>query len=312
MTAFTEVKVAVDGEAAEAVADVLRPYAYQHSVVLEQFGDESDPDPEALEPLVAVKIYLAGETDSKVTRRQIEEALYYLSRLYPVPAPQFTLLVEADWANAWKRHYHPMRIGKRILILPSWHANDGDRRREDLYQEGDLEIVLDPGMAFGTGLHPTTQMCLIALQDLVRPGDRVLDVGVGSGILSIAAALLGAAEVLGVDTDPVAVKAATENARRNGVADVCRFAQGTLDDVDGAGWNVVVVNILASVIVGLLREDGLVGYVSPGGSLLLSGIIEEQATPIEENLQAAAAKVERHSIRDWVTMVAQMKNASSD
>lgn len=305
MTAFTEVSVIVDGEAAEVVAEMLRPFAYQDGVVLEQMGDPDDPDPLALEPGVMVKIFIPEEDDNPGIRRRIEEILYHLNRLYPVPPPTFQILEETDWANAWKEHYHPFRVGKKIWIRPSWYDVEEEKANfTDSAQSDDVVLVLDPGMAFGTGLHPTTQKCLRALEQIVKPGDRVLDVGTGSGILSIAAIKLGAVAASGVDTDELAVKSAVSNAKQNDVGDKIQFWQGNLQSVTEYGWDIVVVNILAPVIENLLKSNHLMDYVSKNGWLVLSGIIDSQLVAVENALNIAGGIiVEKLSVRDWVTLI---------
>lgn len=306
MTRFLEVSVVTDGEGAEAVAEVLRPFAYQDGVVLEQLGDMASLDPNALEPAVTVKIYLPEEDDTPELRRRLEEILYHMSRLYPLPPPTFRLLAETDWANAWKDHYHPFRVGNGIWIQPSWVALDDSAVGEGSRQPDDVVLVLDPGMAFGTGLHPTTQKCLRALEMVVRPGHKVLDVGTGSGILAIAAVKLGAGRVVGVDTDKIAVETAVNNAQQNGVLGQFAVWQGALDSVAERGWDVVVVNILAPVIVGLLNDGGLMGYAGENGRLILSGIIDQQMEEIETAVaQAGGSIVERLIMRDWVSYIIQ-------
>lgn len=306
---WLEVSVRTDGEAAEVVAEVLRPFAYQDSVVLEQQGDMSSLEAEALEPWVTVKIYLPEEQDTPTTRRRIEEILYHLNRLYPVPPPLFRHLQEQDWANAWKDHYHPFRIGQRTWIRPTWVTPE--EATAQAAAEGvqlgaqDVVLVLDPGMAFGTGTHPTTQMCLQALEELVQPGLRVLDVGTGSGILGIAAALLGAQEVLGVDTDTIAVQTAVANAAQNQVSSQFMARCGSLHNAPKTGWDVVVVNILAPVIVEMLAQGGLMTYVGTNGRLVLSGIIDQQAAEVETAVgQAGGVICKRLAQRDWVALVA--------
>ncbi|HRO24687.1 MAG TPA: 50S ribosomal protein L11 methyltransferase, partial [Promineifilum sp.] len=168
---WLEISVRTDGEGAEAVAEVLRPFAYQESVVLEQLGDEATVDPDALESVVTVKIYVPEEEDTPAMRRRVEEILYHMSRLYPFPEPVFRQLADEDWANAWKDHYRPFRLGRRLKIWPTWLPRESD---EDVNPD-DIVLILDPGMAFGTGLHPTTQGCLRALEDLVEPGMSILD-----------------------------------------------------------------------------------------------------------------------------------------
>jgi len=302
---WLEVSVITDGEGAEAIAEALRPFAYNDGVVLEQLGDVNDLNPEALEPAVTVKIYLPEDEDTPDMRRRIEELLYQYGRLYPLPPPTFRQLQEEDWANAWKAHYHPFRVGQRLWIQPSWEQSPvNSNPEEEGLRADDLVITLDPGMAFGTGLHPTTQMCLQALEQVVTPGMRVLDVGTGSGILAIAAAKLGAVELLGVDTDDLAVRAAGDNADKNGVTAVTTIRRGTLADVAAREWDVVVVNILAPVIITLFREYALMDYVATAGCLILSGIIDQQAEEVETAVSEANGRVEQQlQIRDWVSYV---------
>ena len=175
---WLEVSVITDGEGAEAVAEMLRPFAHHDGVVLEQLGDEADPNPDALETAVTVKIYIPEDQDNPDLRRRIEEVLYHMGRLYPIPPPTFRQLAEEDWANAWKVHYHPFRIGDKIWIQPSWLEQETATPTsvsagvpgKDGIQSGDVILTLDPGMAFGTGLHPTTQMCLLALESWCSRG----------------------------------------------------------------------------------------------------------------------------------------------
>ena len=171
---WLEISVNVDGEAAEAVAAALEQYAHKRSVVIEQLGDQNDPDPRALMDELIVKIYLPDYQDTPVIRRKIEEALYYLGRLYPIPDPGYSKILEEDWSTAWRKNFKPFRIGERTWIQPSWL--DADE-----IAENDLVITLDPGMAFGTGLHPSTKMCIEAMEELIEPGMSLLDIGTGSG-----------------------------------------------------------------------------------------------------------------------------------
>lgn len=304
---WLEVSVVTDGEAAEAVAEALRPLAHNQSVILEQKGDPEDLDPYALEPEVTVKIYLPGDADSAATRQRIEEIVYYLGRLYPIPAPAFRKLEEKDWAHAWREHYRPFRVGERLWIEPSWQTTDGGADRT----ADDIVLTLDPGMAFGTGLHPTTQMCLQALEQLIRPGIDVLDVGTGSGILAVAAARLGATKVLGVDTDRQAVRAARENAGLNGVSGQITIRQGSLETVAARPWKLVVVNILAPVIVQMLGNASLLDYVAVEGRLLLSGIIEPQLAEVTSAVETAGGQiVEELAVRDWRALIVRHKKTS--
>jgi len=301
---WTQVSIVADGEAAEAVAEVLRPFAHG-GVSLEQAAADLRPDaayPE-LDEQVTVSIYLPAHKDSPAKRRRIEEILWHLGQLYPIPAPIFRVVQEDDWANAWKQHYASFRIGQRILICPAWERV---QPRPD-----DILLLMDPGMAFGTGLHPTTRMCLEEVESLARPGISVLDVGTGSGILAIAAARLDAGPILALDTDEVAVQSARQNSITNGVADVIEVQRGSLADLPAQAWHVVLVNILAPVILQLF-EGGLASRVRPGGMLLLSGIIEEQAPQVLAAMQEhQISLIRRRQIRDWVTLLGRRLQADT-
>lgn len=195
---------------------------------------------------------------------------------------------EEDWANAWKAYFKPIRLGERLIVTPPWETPD--------LQANDVVIVIDPGMAFGTGSHPTTQLCLEALERHVRPGDRVADIGTGSGILSIAAAKLGAATVEACDVDPLAVKITLENAVVNGVVFPCR------ETMPEGAFDVVVANILADVILGM-RED-LYNLTRPGGTFIASGIIDSRADDVVKGLSEQGFVHESIQRRgEWVAIV---------
>jgi ribosomal protein L11 methyltransferase len=187
---WLEVSVTVENEVAESVAEVLSRYAHRGIVI------ETGPDGWNAGPVV-VRAYLPADDQLQANKRRIEEALWHLGQIQPVPAPTFRSVAEEDWAEAWKERLDVLRIGQHIVVRPSW--------RDYSPTPGDVVIRLDPGMAFGTGLHPTTQMCLMALEKALLPGAEVLDLGTGSGILAIAVARLGAGRVVAVDNDPVAV-----------------------------------------------------------------------------------------------------------
>jgi len=304
---WLEVTVVVDAEAAEAVAEVLARYA-PNSVALEQRAREIASGPEwsadgPLEPIVYVRAYLPIDAESESKRKQIDEALWHLRHIAPLPDPTFREIQPSDWEHAWKEHYHVLRVGSRFVIKPSW--------REHAAQAGDLIIELDPGMAFGTGLHPTTQMCLRALETHLPPGAQVLDLGAGSGILAIAAARLGAASVLALDIDPVAVEAARENVQRNRVADIVRVETGSLNVVraESQSIDVAVVNILAKVIIQLC-DEGLTETVVPGGRFIFAGLIESQESEVYEAVTRAGLTVsDRMQDKDWVGLVCQRESS---
>ena len=190
---------------------------------------------------------------------------------------------EEDWANNWKQYYHTQRIGKRIVVTPSWEEYEptGD----------DVQMRLDPGMAFGTGTHDTTRLCLELLEECVTPQTRILDVGTGSGILSVGGVLLGAPSALGVDIDPVAVKVANENAEINEVQDKTEFVCGDLTDKVHGKFEIVTANIVADVIIRLLST--VKNYLLKGGVLIVSGIIDTRADEVENACHEAGFITEK-------------------
>lgn len=313
---WLEIAVDCSSEHAEAVADVLARYA-PGGVAIQQnaldltgrdlLGAEWRPDG-PLEPVASVRAYLTVEPGLDEKRQQVEEALWHLRQIASIPEPQFRIVAEEQWANAWKEHFQVTRIGQRFVIKPSWR----DAPRPP--QPGDIVLELDPGMAFGTGLHPTTQMCLLALEKYLRPGDRVFDLGTGSGILAIAAAKLGAAACLAMDIDPVAVEAARANVAVNGVRDLVQVEQGSLTQISNispqifkSGFDLALVNILAKIIIELCGE-GLGDVVRPGGLALFAGLIDTQEAEVREALERTGLGViERTQEKDWVGLVCRKK-----
>lgn len=190
---------------------------------------------------------------------------------------------EEDWANNWKQYYHTQRIGKRIVVTPSWE--------EYTPSGGDVQMRLDPGMAFGTGTHDTTRLCLELLEECVTPETRILDVGTGSGILSVGGVLLGAPSALGVDIDPVAVKVANENAEINEVSDRTEFVCGDLTDKVHGQFEIVTANIVADIIIRLLST--VKNYLLKGGVLIVSGIIDTRADEVENACHEAGFITEK-------------------
>lgn len=293
---WLEVCVETTGEGAEAVAEVLSRFAPR--------GVALEAGPEAFGTgLVAVRAYLPADDQLPRIRRQVEEALWHLGQILPLPTPSFRIVAETDWAEAWKQHLTVLHVGRRLVIRPSWLS----------YVPAPEEVVieLDPGMAFGTGTHPTTQMCLLALEETVRPGARVLDLGTGSGILAIAAAKLGAGRVLALDTDPQAVTVARENVRRNGVADRVRVAQGSLAQAIGR-FDVVVANILAGVLIEM-AEHGLARRLTPEGQLMVAGLLLGQEEEVRNAFQKnGLVIVGRRQMEDWVALEAARQPVVTD
>ena len=307
---WIEISVQADGEAAEAVSELFnrlnaRPDG-TGGAVTEVSG--FDPVGEDHHPVVTVRTYLpADSSDTPQRQKQIEEGLWFLGRIHALGEPQVCALAETDWASAWKASYHPFRIGRRFLVIPAWQRDQVSLGPED------LPIVLDPGMAFGTGLHPSTQLCLIAMEGLIEPGQRVLDAGCGSGILTIGAALLGAASVDAFDVDPIAVRASKENLALN---DLVPPVHVLVSDGPGGGkvwvgssgaprtWDIILVNILPHVIASLL-ERGLQKHLAPSGHMVLAGIIQEREPDVVAALVGYGLRVEERLVReDWVALVA--------
>jgi ribosomal protein L11 methyltransferase len=302
---WIEVSLTVTGEAAEAVADVLARFAPE-GVAIEATRLETSPDDDLARPVgdLRVRAYLPAGPNLEPQRQALEEALWHLGQLLPLPAPEYRPVAEADWAEAWKANFQPVRIGRRLMIVPAW--------LDPALQPGDVAVRLDPGMAFGTGTHPTTQLVLQAIERRLRPGQALIDLGTGSGILAIAAARLGASRVLGLDIDAEAVRVAGENVAANGVAGQVQIASGSLREIldgrFGPEWRaapLVVANILARVIVDLL-DAGLAETVTPGGLLVLSGILESQAYLVRARLAThGLALAGQEQIEDWVAILAR-------
>jgi ribosomal protein L11 methyltransferase len=300
---WIEVSLEVDGEAAEAVADVLRRYGHQ-GVAIEQAGFPIEVWPDEIPPAdrLIVRAYFPEDDEAEAKKQQLREALYYLGKLYPMPEPVFNVLNDEDWAEAWKKHYHPLRLGRRLYIRPAW-SEVPDVRPDDII------LVMDPGMAFGTGTHPTTQLCLIALEERLAdwPAVDVLDLGCGSGILGIAAVRLGASKVLALDVDDLAVKSTQENAALNGVEDRLTAQQGSLDTLKASPrhFDLLLCNILAKVIIEMCGQ-GLGDVLRAGGQAIFSGIIDDQADDVEAALrQTGLEPTQRRVQGDWVVIEAR-------
>ena len=292
---WLEVSIAVPQEAAEAVSEVLSRYAPQGVAVDMGDGDLLPDTP------VTVKAYLPEDVDIDMRRHQVEQALWHLHHIWSViPEPVFTAIADQDWTAGWKESIPILHLGRHVVIKPSW--------REYAHHEGDVVLEMDPGLAFGTGLHPTTQLCIAALEDYIRPGMRVLDLGTGTGILALIAAKLGAAEVLAVDTDVNAVTATRRNARVNDVVHLIRLVHGSLADVGGT-YHLVVANILAPVIISMAQE-GLATRIRADGLLMVSGILADQIAEVQAALTQAGLRVVAQSQQgEWVVLIAKRVEA---
>jgi len=297
---WLELSVVAEPEAADAVAEVFgrwgRGVAIDQPVRQAPDGDGGWVDPTRN---VVVKTYLPLDEDTEERRQLLEQAAWHLGRLRHVEPLQTRVLAEEDWAHAWKKFFHPHRVGQRLVIVPSWRRR---ARRPD-----DVVIRLDPGMAFGTGLHPTTRMCLALLEEHVRPDDRLLDFGCGSAILAIAAAKLGAGRVQAIDVDAVAVRVAEENVRRNKVLRKVRVRRGTVEPdapVEGAPFDLIAANISAFILKN--ARDGLRAALKPAGVAILSGVLATAADDVRAAFEAGGwVHVETRQEQDWVAIVAR-------
>lgn len=244
---------------------------------------------------VTVKGWLAEAGDVEQSRLQLEQGLEEIRALGlgEVDVPGYAWVQEEDWANAWRDYFKPLRVGERLVVIPSWETYD--------LQNGDLPLYLDPGMAFGTGTHATTGLCLRLLERVVKPGARVLDIGTGSGILAIAAARLGASDIVAIDIDPVAVQVARENVVKNGVSVAVHLS--TLDQVEAGEADLVIANIIASVIIDLLPQ--VATRMKKGGRFLASGIIAEKKQAVLDAMtQTWLLPLEVREEAGWVAIQA--------
>ncbi len=297
---WIELSVRADLEAVEAVSEILSRFAPGGTsvepgfeLIDEGLGARIDPNKPAI-----VRAYLPGRdrTAARLAVRQARVALGHLQafNLRPIGELEVSVVHEADWAQAWKAHFPVLRIGRRLVIRPTWRRH---RRRPD-----DVVLALDPGMAFGTGLHPTTRLCLAGIERWADEGRfaaaRVLDVGCGSGILMIAAGLFGASRLVGLDTDPIAVEASMANAARNHLQVEVR--SGSLPSRSGP-FDLVVANLIASLLIAL--ADDLRAELRPGGRLLASGIFIDREADVRSALVAAGlGSLERTVEGDWVAL----------
>lgn len=309
---WLEVSVRCGREAAEAVSgrltELVGGVAIDDPLLLNQGQERGDWDYCDLEPgdpnWVTIKAYLPAGADLEDKRLRLEDDLRQIRvlDLATIEAPRYDWVDEEDWADAWKQYFKPVRIGRGLVVVPSWEEYE--------LQNGDVPLYLDPGMAFGTGTHPTTALCLGWLDEICQDGSVVLDIGTGSGILAIAAAKLGAARVLALDTDPVAIQVAGENLEKNGVADRVRLVRGDLTAALNAlgNWlvepDVILANIVADVIIDLAPQ--IFPLLAHQGLFLCSGIICERLEQVRQGLEQAGFRIS--GVREeggWVAVLAQ-------
>ncbi|MED4635077.1 50S ribosomal protein L11 methyltransferase [Peribacillus frigoritolerans] len=308
---WSEFAIQTTNEAVEPVSNILHE-AGASGVVIEDplelvkerenvFGEiyHLNPDDYPDEGVV-IKAYLPVNSFLGDTIDAIKESINNLL-LFDIDLGKNVVSIsevnEEEWATAWKKYYNPVKISERFTIVPTW---------EDYtpVSSDELIIELDPGMAFGTGTHPTTVMCIQALERTVTPGDIVVDVGTGSGVLSIAAALLDAKRIQSLDLDEVAVQSAKQNVEINNVQDKVSVSQGNLLDGVNEQADIVVANILAEVIMRF--TDDVAKVVKPGGYFIASGIIQTKKQDVKEAIIASGFTVEETILmEDWVAIIAK-------
>ena len=259
---------------------------------------ESAPVPER----VTVTTYIPHDNRLEGRYARIDTAVRLVAHVGDVSELRVRVIEEEEWQESWKEHFHVLRVGMRTVIVPTWRTYEP--------RENDVVITIDPGMAFGTGHHPTTRMCLELLEIHVEPGDRVLDLGCGSGILSIAAAKLGASNVLGLEIDPIAASVAERNVRENGEQDTVTTDEASLPNpqAEADGYDLLVANVSAKVITELAEH--IVGVVRSGGTLIFSGILDKQRTEVIERMVALGVQFDEGlTDADWVALVGKVGRA---
>lgn len=305
---WTEIIISVKREhleTAEAIAHMIVPYGFyveDYSSLMEEVMEIAHIDLIDEELLAKDKdkalihVYISPEENPAESVAFLRERLASEGVQNEIDT---TGCDEMDWRNNWKQFFFPIPVGEKLLIRPTWR---------DEYDAGDRKVInIDPGMAFGTGNHETTRLCLKCLEKYVSDGDRVLDVGCGSGILSIASVLLGADSAFGVDIDPTAVRTADENAQMNSVSDKCRFVAGNLTDKVEGVYEVVVANIVADAII-MLSAD-VKNFMRDNSVYIMSGIIDKRHNDVLSAIEKDFEVIETFEEAGWVCIAAKAKKA---
>jgi len=306
MSDWLEAEIVVNGELAEAVAEVFGRFA-PNGVLTEQgvkFLDDEDAGTPSGD--IAVRAYIEMDEHIEETRQKMEKALFYLGMIQPIPAPAYRVIKDQNWMEAWKVRYQPIPVGKRLMIVPVWMETPDPER---------ISIRIDPGMAFGTGTHPTTQRCLHLLEPVFDKKNNfafpknVIDVGCGSGILSVGALKLGSEFALGVDIDQASVDNSRENADNKQIPEKqFEIGLGSVDEIKAGNFSIqsaplVLANILAPILIRLF-DAGMADLIEQDGAIILSGILDHQEAAVRAKAEEKGLTfVDRAQIQDWVALL---------
>ena len=298
---WLELSISAPSEYVEPLSHIF--YRYGHGgTVIEQEGG-FNPDEGELPPVsynATLKTYLPIDHTTTDLRNRIDIAVRLVAHFSPITELHERVLEESEWANSWKKHFKVLHIGRSLVICPSWLTYKADTSK--------IMIQLDPGMAFGTGHHPTTKMCLQLLETNVNPSSTVLELGAGSGILSIAAAKLGASRVNAIEIESMAVKACKENVAANKVDSIVNVFHGSLphEEIGPDTYDLVVSNISAKTIIE--KSALLADYIVSGGTLIASGIVKEHRLDVEQALIAHhLSLITVTEDGDWIALLAFKK-----
>ena len=304
---WAEVSVDTSHEATDLVSEILQELgaagvviedpALLNEYIRSGLWDYTDLKESEETEVVRVKAYWALDEELEGKLQNLSERLASLAQHgidKGAGAVSWRAVADEDWAETWKEFFHTEKVGARTVIKPTWEEYEA--------KAGEIVVELDPGAAFGTGQHATTSLCIRALEDLVRPGMTVFDVGTGSGVLAIVAAKLGAKRVEAVDFDPVAVRVARENVRQNGAEDVVHTERSDLLKSVAGEADLIIANIIADIIVRLFGE--VKGSLAAGGTMLLSGIIEDRLADVVEAAGQHGFSVEKiEQEKGWAAVV---------
>ena len=299
---WIEFDVCVPQELVEPVVQLFTYYGQASPVIEEAGGFNPDQDEHPVQGPVTVKMYLPENRRLSGRQARIEAGIRLLSLVHEFPPMKVRRLRPRDWEEGWKAYFGVLRIGRRIVICPTW--------KKYAVRHDDVLIRLDPGMAFGTGYHQTTMLCLQALERFVEPGNRVLDLGTGSGILAVAASKLGAARVFALDADSQACEVAMQNVNANKQDRRISIVRGSIPHADVPVCNLLVANISAKVLSEL--SSSLFRYVAPGGVMLASGLLLEQQEEVIKKFEGVGFVIEKlENLDDWVLIIARKRLQAS-